>query len=88
MTTSSAWRFAPTSARSPFGVAFTGCTLPGATEPLFAVPPQRMGVGLGIHGEPGIGEEAVLPASDLAALLVNKLVAEKPADSNGVWRWS
>lgn len=30
-----------------FGVAFTGCTLPGATQPLFTVPPQRMGVGLG-----------------------------------------
>ena len=66
-----------------FGVAFTGCTLPGAIQPLFAVPPQRMGVGLGIHGEPGIGEESILPASELAALLVNKLVAEKPADSNG-----
>lgn len=66
-----------------FGVAFTGCTLPGALQPLFAVPPQRMGVGLGIHGEPGIGEASVLPASELAALLVSKLVAEKPADSNG-----
>lgn len=66
-----------------FGVAFTGCTLPGAIQPLFSVPPQRMGVGLGIHGEPGIGEESILTASELAVLLVNKLVAEKPADANG-----
>ncbi|MFT4285006.1 MAG: dihydroxyacetone kinase subunit DhaK, partial [Protaetiibacter sp.] len=39
-----------------FGVAFTGCTLPGAAEPLFTVPEGRMALGLGIHGEPGIGE--------------------------------
>jgi dihydroxyacetone kinase len=65
------------------GVAFTGCTLPGATAPLFAVPPQRMGIGLGIHGEPGISEDAILPATDLAALLVNRLLGEKPAAASG-----
>lgn len=66
-----------------FGVAFTGCTLPGATQPLFTVPPQRMGIGLGIHGEPGISEDNILPAAELAKLLVDKLVSEKPANSNG-----
>ena len=66
-----------------FGVAFTGCTLPGAKQPLFTVPPQRMGVGLGIHGEPGISEEDVLPAKALAERLVTKLLAEKPAHFGG-----
>ena len=66
-----------------FGVAFSGCTLPGATKPLFTVPPQRMGIGLGIHGEPGISEDNILPASALAKLLVDRLLAEKPADFNG-----
>jgi len=66
-----------------FGVAFSGCTLPGAKEPLFTVPAQRIGVGLGIHGEPGISEEDMMPASALASMLVTKLVAEKPAGSNG-----
>lgn len=65
------------------GVAFTGCTLPGATTPLFTVPPQRMGVGLGIHGEPGISEDAILPAAALAALLVDRLVSERSAGSGG-----
>ena len=65
------------------GVAFSGCTLPGAKAPLFSVPEARMAVGLGIHGEPGISESNILPASELAALLVNRLVAEKPKDSNG-----
>ncbi|MDR1934886.1 MAG: dihydroxyacetone kinase family protein [Candidatus Accumulibacter sp.] len=66
-----------------FGVAFSGCTLPGAREPLFTVPPQRIGVGLGIHGEPGISEVDLIPASELARMLVDKLVVEKPAGSNG-----
>ncbi|MFB7762968.1 dihydroxyacetone kinase family protein [Streptomyces xiamenensis] len=61
-----------------FGIAFSGCTLPGAGQPLFTVPEGRMAVGLGIHGEPGIGEEA-LPSADRAAeLLVASLLNELP----------
>lgn len=66
-----------------FGVAFTGCTLPGATQPLFTVPAQRMGIGLGIHGEPGISEDDILSAKKLAGLLVDRLLSEKPATANG-----
>ena len=55
-----------------FGVAFTGCTLPGADEPLFTVPAGRMAVGLGIHGEPGIGETDIPTADGLAELLVDR----------------
>ncbi|RLP27070.1 dihydroxyacetone kinase family protein [Mesorhizobium sp. YM1C-6-2] len=62
-----------------FGVAFGGCTLPGASAPLFTVPDGKMGVGLGIHGEPGIREEKTPPASELAKVLVGTLVAERPA---------
>jgi dihydroxyacetone kinase len=64
-----------------FGVAFAGCTLPGASEPLFTVPAGQMGVGLGIHGEPGIAEEPVVPAGELSHLLVGRLLAEAPADA-------
>lgn len=68
------------------GVAFTGCTLPGAEEPLFTVPEGRMAVGLGIHGEPGIGETDVPTAAGLAELLVGRLFEELPdgvADARG-----
>jgi dihydroxyacetone kinase len=61
-----------------FGVAFTGCTLPGADAPLFTVPEGRMGVGIGIHGEPGIGETDVPTADGLAELFVSTLLAELP----------
>lgn len=66
-----------------FGVAFAGCTLPGATEPLFTVPEGQMGVGLGVHGEPGIDEVPIEPAADLARRLVDRLVEERPAGSSG-----
>ncbi|WP_226344171.1 dihydroxyacetone kinase family protein [Agilicoccus flavus] len=62
-----------------FGVAFSGCTLPGADAPLFDVPQGRMAVGLGIHGEPGIDEVAVPTADELARLFVEKLLEEVPA---------
>lgn len=62
------------------GVAFDGCTLPGAHEPLFTVPEGRMGVGVGIHGEPGIGETAMPTAGELATLLVERVLVERPTD--------
>ena len=66
-----------------FGVAFSGCTLPGADRPLFSVPEGRMAVGMGIHGEPGIGETGVPTADELAELLVAKLLTEIPDGVEG-----
>ncbi|MEP6463873.1 MAG: dihydroxyacetone kinase family protein [Frankiaceae bacterium] len=60
------------------GVAFDGCTMPGAAEPLFTVPPGRMGVGLGIHGEPGIAEESLPRAAELARTLVDGVLSDAP----------
>ncbi|MGW1814282.1 dihydroxyacetone kinase family protein [Streptomyces sp. NPDC002125] len=61
-----------------FGVAFSGCTLPGADHPLFTVPEGRMAVGLGIHGEPGMGEQPVPTADEAAELLVSTVLGELP----------
>jgi dihydroxyacetone kinase len=66
-----------------FGIAFSGCTLPGASEPLFVVPPGQMAVGLGIHGELGVAEEPIAPAKALAKRLVDALVRERPKDASG-----
>ena len=62
------------------GVAFAGCTLPGADHPLFSVPGATMSVGLGIHGEPGIADVDLPSADEIARLLVDTVLAEKPAD--------
>jgi dihydroxyacetone kinase len=60
------------------GVAFDGCTMPGTREPLFTVPDGMMGLGLGIHGEPGVKEQPMPSASELAGILVEGLLAETP----------
>lgn len=65
------------------GVAFSGCTLPGAGKPLFTVPPGRMAVGMGIHGEPGIEERDIPTASELADDLVDRLLEEAPTGPPG-----
>lgn len=65
------------------GVAFAGCTLPGAHKPLFTVPEGKMGLGLGIHGEPGIRDEDLPTAEGLARILVDGAVEELPVDQYG-----
>ena len=63
---------------SSFGVAFAGCTFPGQTEPLFSVEPGMIELGLGIHGEPGIETVQAMSAVDLAAVLTDPVLAERP----------
>jgi dihydroxyacetone kinase len=66
---------------SSLSVAFSGCTPPGSDAPLFALAPDRMAVGLGLHGEPGIAEEPLVSAAELADLLVARVLAERPVDA-------
>jgi dihydroxyacetone kinase phosphoprotein-dependent L subunit len=61
------------------GVAFAGCTVPGQDQPLFSVAPGQMEIGLGIHGEPGVRVAEQMPTRDIAAMLVETLLAETPA---------
>lgn len=64
-----------------FGVAFSGCRLPGQKEDLFVVDPGRMELGLGLHGEPGIQSADMMPASEIAKLMVDTVLADKPVDA-------
>lgn len=66
-----------------FGIAFDGCTLPGASEPLFTVNAHEMELGLGIHGEPGIRTVPRLDAVGVADELVNGLLPELPTGGDG-----
>ena len=56
------------------GVAFTGCTLPGAAEPLFTVPDGTYALGLGIHGEPGIERRAFKGLDDTVTQMFATLI--------------
>jgi len=60
------------------GVAFSGCTLPGASGPLFEVPEGMMSIGLGIHGEPGVRDVPLQSPAELALTLLEPLLLERP----------
>lgn len=60
------------------GLAFSGCTFPGAEHPLFSIPEGKMGFGMGIHGEPGISELDTVSSNELAQMLTNALLEERP----------
>ena len=64
------------------GVAFDGCTMPGADRQLFTVAPGTMDLGLGIHGEPGVSSHAMPTAAELAHLLVTGVLDERPAGAS------
>ncbi|AMM34145.1 Dihydroxyacetone kinase [Sinomonas atrocyanea] len=61
------------------GTAFSGCTFPGADAPLFTLPEGHMGLGLGIHGEPGLRDVPLPSAAELGRPLVEGVLAEAPA---------
>jgi dihydroxyacetone kinase len=61
------------------GVAWGGCTLPGSSQPLFSVVDGLMEMGLGIHGEPGVRTMPNPSPAELAMLMVESLLAERPA---------
>ena len=69
---------AANAATRTLGVAFDGCTMPGADHPLFTVPDGKMGVGLGIHGEPGVADEPMPTAAELAMTLVDGVLGDRP----------
>lgn len=58
------------------GIALTSAELPGAPAPIFETGPGLMDVGLGVHGEPGISREPILPANDVGRLLAERILAD------------
>ncbi len=60
------------------GLAFRGCTFPGATSAHFTVPEGMMALGMGIHGEPGIEMLPMATADEVAHLLVERLLIDLP----------
>ncbi|MGW6423015.1 dihydroxyacetone kinase subunit DhaK [Nocardia sp. NPDC055053] len=60
------------------GMALTSCTVPAAGKPTFALGADEMEIGVGIHGEPGRRRTALAPARDVAAMLVEPILADLP----------
>jgi dihydroxyacetone kinase len=58
------------------GIALSSAELPGAAQPIFTTPGDRMEVGLGVHGEPGISTEKLGTADEVGTMLARRLLAD------------
>jgi phosphoenolpyruvate---glycerone phosphotransferase subunit DhaK len=63
------------------GLALTSCTVPAAGKPTFEIGDGEMELGVGIHGEPGRERVPLAPAKDIAAMLVEPILADLPFGS-------
>jgi dihydroxyacetone kinase-like protein len=58
------------------GMALTSCTVPAAGKPTFELTDTEMEIGIGIHGEPGRHRVPMAPAREVAAQLVEPILAD------------
>ena len=58
------------------GFALTSCTVPAKGSPTFYLQDYEMEYGVGIHGEPGVQKEHILPADKLAKRMTGELLKE------------
>jgi dihydroxyacetone kinase-like protein len=65
------------------GIALTSCTVPAAGRPTFDLAEDEMEVGVGIHGEPGRRRVKLGPAAEIAAEMVNAIIADLGARAHG-----
>ena len=47
-------------------------------KPMFSLPDDEIFIGMGVHGEPGMGRRKTGPACDLAAHMVEVILADRP----------
>ena len=67
------------------GIALTSATLPSSGKPNFELAEDEMEVGVGIHGEPGRRRAKLANARDIAAMLVEPILAELDVDFNAIF---
>ena len=60
------------------GIALAPCTVPAVGKPSFTLAENEMEFGMGIHGEPGTHRDTVHSADEIAAHLVDKILADMP----------
>ena len=63
------------------GMALTPCTVPQAGKPTFELGAEEMGMGMGIHGEPGIWRDSLKPADAIVDEMMDRLLADQPLAS-------
>ncbi|HER09914.1 MAG TPA: dihydroxyacetone kinase subunit DhaK [Bacteroides sp.] len=60
------------------GVGLSGCTIPEVGHPNFSVEPGKMEVGIGHHGEPGIGVAELQTSAEVARRMFDVVIPDLP----------
>ncbi len=63
------------------GVAVSPGVSPLSGELMFTLPNDEVFIGMGVHGEPGVGRRKVGPAKDLVRFMVAELLEDRPIAS-------
>jgi phosphoenolpyruvate---glycerone phosphotransferase subunit DhaK len=58
------------------GIAISSCILPGVGKPGFILQENEIGIGIGIHGEPGIEKTNIKTARETVSILGNKILED------------
>ncbi|WP_428376531.1 dihydroxyacetone kinase subunit DhaK [Lichenicoccus sp.] len=58
------------------GIGLSACTIPAAGKPNFTIEAGKMEVGIGHHGEHGIAVLPVAPAKEMAAMMLERILAD------------
>jgi dihydroxyacetone kinase-like protein len=60
------------------GIALTSCTVPANGKPTFELGEDEIEVGVGIHGEPGRRRGKLVPAAEIAEMLLRPILEDLP----------
>jgi dihydroxyacetone kinase, DhaK subunit len=56
------------------GMSMSACILPGLDKPGFVVEKGKVEIGMGIHGEPGMGQASAMTSAKLSKILLENLL--------------
>jgi dihydroxyacetone kinase-like protein len=60
------------------GVALSAGSLPETGEPTFELGEEEIEIGMGLHGEPGVSREEMLPADTLVEKMMDEILPDLP----------
>lgn len=63
------------------GVAVAAGSIPETGEPTFELPDDEIEIGMGLHGEPGVAREKLLPADALVEKMMDRILSDLPFQS-------
>ena len=64
------------------GVSLAAGSIPETGEPTFELPEDKIEIGMGLHGEPGVSREKMTKADPLVEKMMEKIIEDLPFEKN------